>query len=213
MAIVKLNQKNRRVELSSFELGNELVFEFFDNLQVSERDEKLLNAIHIGVVALAEDRIASFLSKTSNELGVELESLKLIYDMQYETFFKSTQKGLDAERVISNFLSDFFKERNLQDSVALTGNASGELDKNKTGDIVCDVLGKSQNRIVIECKFDKSIRLGELEKVDISKRKSDTIIGQLIESEVNRNAKMSIVVLDASVICLLYTSPSPRDRG
>ena len=78
MSIIKLNQKNRRVELSSFELNNELVFEFFDNLRASERDEKLLSVIHIGVVAFMEDRIASFLSKTSNELGVELE-LSLIH--------------------------------------------------------------------------------------------------------------------------------------
>ena len=200
MPILSLNQKKRQIELSVFELKNELAFSYFDKLPAAKRDEQLLKAFHIGVVALMEDRISAFLARTSNELGTELESLKLIYDMQNEVFFKSAQKGVDAERMAANHLSDLFESKGLGDTVALTGNASGKLDKNKTGDIVCDVDGNTDQRIVIECKFDKSIRLGEFSKISILNRKSDTIFGQLIESEVNRDARASIIVLDVSVV-------------
>ena len=61
MAILSLNQKKRQVELDAFELKNELVFSYFDKLPSSERDAQLLKAIHIGTVALMEDRISSFL--------------------------------------------------------------------------------------------------------------------------------------------------------
>lgn len=159
-----------------------------------------MKALHIGVVALMEDRISAFLTRTSNELGVELESLKLIYDMQQEVFFKTSQKGIQAEKMTASHLSELFESKNLADTVTLTGNTTGALERNKTGDIVCDIDGDTGSRIVVECKFDKSIRLGSFDKIDISKRKSDTIFGQFLEADVNRNAKAAIVVLDISVV-------------
>ena len=77
--IIKINQQLKRIEIKEFEIENQIVFNYFDNLPVSERDDRLLRAIYIGVLALMEDRISSFLSKTSNELGTELESLKMIF--------------------------------------------------------------------------------------------------------------------------------------
>ncbi len=64
--IVSLDQKGRKVKLSGFELENEVVFEFFNSRAVEQRDDLLLRALYIGVLALAEDRLASFLSTTSN---------------------------------------------------------------------------------------------------------------------------------------------------
>ena len=76
MSTIKINQQLKRVEISEFEIENQIVFNYFDNLPTNERDDKLLRAIYIGVLALMEDRMSAFLSKTSNELGTELESLK-----------------------------------------------------------------------------------------------------------------------------------------
>src|SRR5690554_7138348 len=101
---LSINQKLKRIEISSFELDNEIVFNYFDNLPAAERDEKLVRAIYIGVLALMEDRISAFLSKTSNELGTELESLKMIFEMKKELFYKSTIKGTLAEDEIAEFL-------------------------------------------------------------------------------------------------------------
>ena len=53
----------------------------------------------------------SFLSKTSNELGTELESLKMIFEMKKELFYKSTIKGVLAEDEIAEFLNNFFTSK------------------------------------------------------------------------------------------------------
>jgi hypothetical protein len=200
MAIVNINQQLKRIEIKDFEIENEIVFNFFNNLPANERDDKLLRSIYIGVLALMEDRISAFFSKTQNELGTELESLKMIFEMKKELFFKSSIKGTLAEDEIAEFLNSYFSEKRLKDKALLTGNVAGNLPKNKTGDIICEINGNSELRIVIECKFDKSIRLGDIESKDIFTKKSDTAWSQLIESQANRDAKVSLIVFDISLV-------------
>lgn len=200
MATIKINQKLKRVEIQKFELDNTIVFNYFDNLPANQRDEKLVRALYIGVLALMEDRISSFLSKTSNELGTELESLKMIFDMKKELFYKSTIKGVLAEDEIAEFLNEYFESKKMKDKALLTGNSAGELPRNKTGDIICEVNGTSDLKIAIECKFDKSVKLGKLETKDIFIRKTDTAWSQLIESDANRGSKVSLIVFDISLI-------------
>lgn len=200
MGKVSLNQKLKRVEISGFELENEIVFNYFDNLPASERDEKLIRAIYIGVLALMEDRISAFLSKTSNELGTELESLKMIFEMKKELFYKSTIKGVLAEDEIAEFLNQYFSEKKLKDKATLTGNTAGNLHKNKTGDIICELDGNPDLKIAIECKFDKSVRLGDIESKEIFTRKTDTVWSQLIEAQANRDSKVSLIVFDISLV-------------
>lgn len=200
MGTLKLNQKMKRVEIQKFELSNDIVFNYFDNLPISDRDEKLVRAIYIGVLALMEDRISAFLSKTSNELGTELESLKMVFEMKKELFYKTTLKGSLAEEDIAEFLNEFFKEKRIKDTALLTGNSSGNLPRNKTGDIICRINGDSELRISIECKFDKSIKLGNIESKDVFTRKYDTAWSQLIESDANRASKVSIIVFDISLV-------------
>lgn len=199
MNTIKVNQQLKRVEIKEFEIENEIVFNFFNNMPSSERDNKLLQAIYIGTLALMEDRFSSFLSKTSNELGTELESLKMIFEMKKEIFYKSSIKGILAENDIAEFLIEYFKKKKIPDEVYLTGNTVGKLPKNKTGDIVCEINGLENQKIAIECKFDKSIKLGDLESKEIFIKKSDTVWGQLIESQANRDAQASIIVLDISL--------------
>lgn len=198
--MLKLNKKLERVEISDFEIENNIVFNYFDNLPAKERDEKLIRAIYIGVLALMEDRISAFLSKTSNELGTELESLKMIFEMKKELFYKSAIKGNLAEEEVADFLNKYFQEKRLKDQAFLTGNSSGSIHKNKTGDIVCEVEGTSELKIVIECKFDKSVKIGDIESKNVFTRKSDTAWSQLIESQANREAKVSLIVFDISLI-------------
>ena len=82
MPTIKLNQQLKRVEIKNFEIENEIVFNYFNNLPANERDDKLFRALYIGVLAMMEDRISAFLAKTTNELGTELESLKIIFEMK-----------------------------------------------------------------------------------------------------------------------------------
>ncbi len=198
--MIHLNQQLKRIEISSFEIENQIAFNFFNNLPASERDEKLLRAVYIGVLALMEDRMSAFLSKTSNELGTELESLKMIFDMKNELFYKSSIKGILAEDEIADFLNQYFTDKRLKDRAILTGNSAGIIPKNKTGDIICEVDGDPNLRIAIECKFDKSVRLGEIETKDLFTRKTDTAWSQLLEAQANRDAKVSLIVFDISLV-------------
>lgn len=197
---LKINQKLNRVEISAFEIDNSIVFNYFNNLKAEDRDEKLIRAIYIGVLAMMEDRISAFLSKTSNELGTELESLKLIFDMKKELFYKTTMKGMAAEEDIAEFLNTYFKDKKLKDIARLTGNEAGALPKNKTGDIICSIDGRDDLKIAIEAKFDKSIKLGDIEGKDVFIRKTDTAWSQLIESDANRGSKISMIVFDISLV-------------
>jgi len=200
MSTIKINQKLKRIEIKEFEIENQIVFNYFDKLPIGERDEKLLRAIYIGILALMEDRISTFLSKTSNELGTELESLKMIFEMKKELFYKSTIKGVLAEDEIAEFLNQYFADRKIKDRAFLTGNTAGNIPKNKTGDIICEVNGTPDLKIAIECKFDKSVRLGNIESKDIFTRKSDTAWSQLIEAQANRDSKVSLIVFDISLV-------------
>lgn len=200
MSTIKINQKLKRIEIQEFELDNEIVFNYFDNLPATERDDKLIRAIYIGVLAMMEDRISSFLSKTSNELGTELESLKMIFEMKKELFYKSTIKGSLAEDEIAEFLNEYFQSKRMKDVALLTGNSAGELHKNKTGDIICQINGDSELKIAIECKFDKSVKLGDIDSKDLFIRKTDTAWSQLIEANANRKSKVSLIVFDISLV-------------
>lgn len=197
---MRLKQQLQRVEIDAFEIDNSIVFNYFNNLKSEERDEKLIRAIYIGVLAMMEDRISAFLSKTSNELGTELESLKLIFEMKKELFYKTTMKGIAAEEDIEEFLNTYFKNKKLKDIARLTGIEAGALPKNKTGDIICSIDGRDDLKIAIEAKFDKSIKLGDIAGKDVFIRKTDTAWSQLIEADANRGSKISMIVFDISLV-------------
>ncbi|ALA18524.1 MULTISPECIES: hypothetical protein [unclassified Chelatococcus] len=200
MPLVSLDQKNNRVQVGAFEVDNKILFEFFNKVAATDRDEQFYKALYIGVLALMEDRLSSFLSRTANELGTELESLKLIFDMKKELFYRSAVKGVLAEADIADFLSEFLVRQKIADRIELTGDRVGTLRRNKTGDIVCHLAGDSGKRIAIECKFDKSIRLGDIRTKDVFTKKADTAWSQLLEAQANRDGQVGIIVFDASLV-------------
>lgn len=198
--MIKLNQQSKTIDLKEISITNSIIFNFFDKVPTNDRDETLLRALYIGVLALMEDRISAFLSKTSNELGTELESLKILFDLKQELFYKTAVKGSLAEEDIVEFLNNHFKDKKILDTAHLTGNETGNLPRNKTGDIICRINGDLDLKIAIECKFDKSIKLGNIESKDVFTRKYDTAWSQLIESDANRASKVSIIVFDISLV-------------
>lgn len=200
MAHIKLNQGLKRIEVSKLEIENELAFEHFDKLPADQRDAEFVKAFYIGVLALKQDRLAAFMARTNNELGTELETLKMMYEMKAELFAKSTVKGVEAEFDIAEYLADLAKANGHADEIELTGNSAGALPKNKTGDILCKVDGDENRQVAIECKFDKSVRLGEIEDIDWYGNKFDTALSQLIEAQANRQCDQAIIVFDRSSI-------------
>ncbi len=198
--IVSLDQKRAMLKLNAFELENEIVFNFFDKQPEDQRDEILFRAIYIGVLALMEDRLSSFLSTTQNELGTRLESLKQIFEMKKEIFFKTAVKGMAAESDIVQFLQDYYKRRGYTDIAELTGTQKGIITGNKTGDVLCGVEGQPERRIVIEVKFDKSYKLGDIQTKDIFTKKADTAWSQILEAKVNREGQVGIIVFDRALV-------------
>lgn len=197
---MRIDHKLQRVQVDSFEISDELVYRYFDSLPEAEREAALLRAIRIGVLATMEDRFSAFLSKTTDDLGVQLENLKLLFDMKQEVFHKTAIKGVAAENDILEFLEGYIERYHLGDVVSLTGTSKGLLKNNKTGDIMAYVGGESSGRkVAIECKFDKSIKLGDIDSPDIASNKYDTAWSQLLEATVNRDANASIIVFDKSL--------------
>lgn len=197
---MRIDHKLSRVQIDSFEISDELVFRYFDSLPEAEREAALMRAIRIGVLAQMEDRFSSFLAKTTDDLGVQLENLKLLFDLKQEVFHKTAIKGVAAENDILQFLEEYIALRALGDVVSLTGTSKGLLKNNKTGDIMAFVGGERGGRkIVIECKFDKSIKLGDIDSPDIGSNKYDTAWSQLLEASVNREANASIIVFDKTL--------------
>ncbi len=196
---MRIDHKLQRVQVDSFEISDELVYNYFDSLPEAERESALLRAIRIGVLAMMEDRFSAFLSKTTDDLGVQLENLKLLYDMKQEVFHKTAIKGVAAENDILEFLERYIEGYHLSDVVALTRTIKGTIKNNKTGDIIAYVGGENDRKIAIECKFDKSIKFGDIDSPDIASNKYDTAWSQLLEATVNRDANTSIIVFDKSL--------------
>lgn len=200
MPSIKLNHGLRRLEVSGIELENDLIFDYFDRVPVDQRDGVFTKALHIGVLALSQERLSAFLARTENELGTELESLKIRLEMSTEIFSKSSVKGVAGEIAVANYLGDFLTAKDIGDTISPTGNIAGALPKNKTGDILCAIDDGDDRSIVIECKFDKAISLGNPNERDWYGKNIDTALSQLLEAQVNRKSAQAIIVLDRSSI-------------
>ena len=197
MAIISLNHESKLLSIGETTFDHPLIFAYFSGLPASNRDEAFKRALQIGVVALMEDRIATFLSRTENELGTQLESLKLIYDRNVTAKQKTSQSGLEAEGVVYQKVSKYLEVSGYgSDVIQLTGNSTGALKGNKTGDLILKVEGKDETTLVIEVKFDKGMSLGEFEETDSLARTKDTALSQLFEANANRRAQLSVIVFD-----------------
>lgn len=202
MSIVNVDQDTSTIKISKFDIDNQIVYNYFNKLPAADRDEAFTKAMYIGVLAMMEDRISAFLAKTNNELGTELESLKMLFDFKKEMFYKTSMKGLAAEDDVADYLNKFVTSSKLKDKVSLTGTSVGKMKRNKTGDIICSVNGKDDIKIVVECKFDKSVQYGHIKDKDIFNKtaRKDTVWSQLLEASANREGKISIMVMDKSLV-------------
>ena len=187
---------------------NDLIYELFNKTPQNKRNEILQKSLYIGALALIEDRVSAFLSTTKNELGTELERLKILFDMKVEIFSKSAVKGKYAERDLVKVLNDYFDEKEWKDYAILVGDVEGKLKRVKTGDITSYIDGKEDDVIVIEVKFAKSIPLGDISTTQL-RNNTNNIWGQLLEAKVNRSGKEAIIVFDNSISPELYNKLGP----
>ena len=191
------------VKISQCELEDDLVYNFFKSNDVkrSEYDDMFRKALHIGILALQEERIESFLSRTESDLGVELMNLKHRYELNQSMLKAGQVKGAVAEKELATVLNSFFEERNLKDEVVQTGSTSRK-GKNKTGDLVCYIKTDDETdtgkTIGIESKLNASVAMGDIKDYNSTNSKTDTAWSQLIETDYNRDTEVSIIVFDVN---------------
>ena len=197
MAIIKLDQKNKALNIAECSIEHSLIFKYFDDLPEKKRDDEFKRALQIGVIALMEDRFAAFLNRTEGELGTQLEALKLIYERNVKAKEKTAESGTSAEPEIYKEIQNYLERAGfIDDQVTMTGASVGVIPRNKTGDIVLTVNGDKTKKIAVEVKFDQSLALGEFEGSDSLGRPRDTAISQMIESMANREAQLAVIVFD-----------------
>lgn len=195
---IRITESDTGVSIPAFTNTNPLVIDFFSGLPESQRDAALERALAIGVMALRHDKIAAFLASTENELGVHLEALKSLFLTSQMRRQSAPVKGEEGETAVANALVSFTEVRQLKDLVQLVGRTTGALKANKTGDLIITV-GDADDApvIVVECKLDKSIRLGNPATDGLTRGKSDTAWSQLVEAKANRQADEAIMVFSA----------------
>ena len=197
MELIKIDQKNKAVNISGCSIEHPLIFKYFDELPENRRDEEFKRALQIGVIALMEDRFAAFLNRTEGELGTQLEALKLIYERNVKAKEKTAQSGTNAEFEIFTEIQQYLERVGHEDDeIQMTGTSAGTMKRNKTGDIILKVNGDATKKIALEVKFNESLALGEIEGTDSLGRTRDTAISQMIESLANRDASIAIIVFD-----------------
>lgn len=195
---IRVSTDDKTVSFPAFKSSNQLVVGYFSSLPDEVRQSAFERALAIGVMAMRDDRVAAFLSSTENELSLHLQSLKLMYEESTLAMKSAPVKGAAGELAVADALSKFTELRKLPDQVQLIGNVAGLLPKNKTGDLMCTV-GDAEDAptVVIECKLDKSVRLGDPAFDGLTKGRSDTAWSQLIEAKANRAADVAIMVFSA----------------
>jgi hypothetical protein len=65
--------------------------------------------------------------------------------------------------------------------------------------VLCKVE-ETKKSIVIEVKFDKAYKLGDIQDKDIFIKKSDTAWGQILEAKANRDSVVGMIVFDRSLV-------------
>ncbi len=199
MPVITLSHADKTVHFGNASSDHPLVYRFFDDLPEGRREEELNRALVIGVMALMEDRIASFLARTENELGTHLGALKLLYDRRRLVEARAVAGGVAGEQEVHNRVSEYLqKAGGPSDNISATGMTVGAMRNNRTGDIVVEFEGDPTRAVAIEVKFDKSLSLGAWHDGDSTSKSRDTALSQLFESNANRKSRYAVIVFDKS---------------
>ena len=214
-AKIKLDQKAKTVTVDKLSTDNSILFELMDGTPASEREQMLAAALHIGALAMQEDRIHSLIEATEKDLFPKLERFKRMFLARKLEFETTTQKGEKAEVSIVDVLNEYIEDNGWTDYAEQSGKTKGALAGNKTGDILCvlefdEDRAEGEARLAIEVKFDKSVDLGDPRLKDVfiaadrlhGELKTsgfDTAWSQLLETRANRQCPFSMIVVDRQV--------------
>jgi hypothetical protein len=187
--------RNGVLQIQNLSIENALISEYMESLPAAEREEAVIKALGIGVLAELKGEVSYFLHQTEGELGKHLASLKAIYDLR-SMRFQTSGKGADAEEQVITVLNEFRDKAAFEnDEISDLSRVAGAIPRNKTGDILITVNGDPTKKIAIEVKLDKGVKLGEIIDRDPLAR-TDTAVSQLLEMAANRNTTVNIIVFD-----------------
>ena len=190
-----ISYRNGVLHLKDVSIENPLVSEYIESLPATEREEAVIRALGIGVMAELKGEISHFLHETEGQLGKHLSSLKSLYELR-SMRFQTAGKGEDAEQQVMGVLNEFKEKAGFNDDQIIDlSRVTGQIPRNKTGDVLVEVNGNSETAIGIEVKLDKGVKLGEILERDPT-AKSDTAVSQLLETAANRNTAVNIIVFD-----------------
>ena len=190
-----ISYRNGVLHLQDVSIENPLMSEYLESLPASEREDAVIRALGIGVMAELKGEISHFLHETEGHLGKHLSSLKSLYELR-SMRFQTAGKGGDAEQQVMDVLNEFKEKAGFnEDQVKDLSRVTGQIPRNKTGDVLVEVNGNSDTAIGIEVKLDKGVKLGEILERDPT-AKSDTAVSQLLETAANRNTAVNIIVFD-----------------
>ena len=172
---INVIQENKLVKFPEFSSDDPLVYELFSKLSSDEYEDSFNAMLHIGALALMEDRIAHLIDSAEKEIYPQLERFKLMFARGKAEFTQTAQKkGEQAEVNIVDLLDEFASSNGWSDKIEQSGKIKGNLDGNKVGDVLVTIeLTPSDGTpiehtvIGIEVKFDKSISLGDPAKLNV----------------------------------------------
>ena len=149
--------KDNVLKIKDIELENEFVCAYLKNKSVKEKKELFDKAIGLGFMALTNAKLGHFLHESHGQIGREMQSLAALWELQELQFRETTGKGVKAETQTFTALQDFLSLHFSGDVIKETGNKTGLIKNNKTGDFVVTIEGKEKRKIGIEVKVDKSM--------------------------------------------------------
>ena len=88
--------RNGVLQIQDVSIENPIVAEYLESLPASEREQAVVDAIGLGVMAAKKGELKHFLDQTEGELGKHFTSLKALYELR-EMRFQTSGKGGDAE--------------------------------------------------------------------------------------------------------------------
>jgi hypothetical protein len=192
---MSLSIKKNKISLK-LEFESALISELLLGHIESDREEILIRALGVGLLAEKHNDLSTFLDLAEKELGAKTAKLSELYRIRNIELESSQKAGDIAEKSIGDVVEGYLKKIGSKNYLDDTGNTVGLIEGNKTGDFV--IYSEANDPLIgIEVKFDSSVAIGEIKNKD-PKAKKDTALGQLAETSANRGTEENIIVFDKS---------------
>ena len=92
-----MTKKNGLVKFPEFDSDEGLVYDLFDSIGSAKYQETFKAMLHIGALAMMEDRIEHLIDSTEKDIFPQLERFKLHFKRRKTQFEETTKKGNIAE--------------------------------------------------------------------------------------------------------------------